>query len=165
MKQRDPMLAAWEKTLARKSDAGAILTTTGEVLRTFQDVEKQAHAFAGKIDIFRAGQVVAIQIGNHEDWPSLLLACWRRHLVVLPLEQSMSSRERDAALEICKAAGSYNGQNRQSSRAELGRESAIAPQINLRNNGRAARDSVSRRTITRGLRPDFPDDGHFRCRS
>src|SRR5207344_2737417 len=49
------------------------------------------------------GSVIAIQIGNHEDWPSILIACLRRQLVVLPLEQSMNDQQRDAALEICRA--------------------------------------------------------------
>jgi acyl-CoA synthetase (AMP-forming)/AMP-acid ligase II len=105
MKSLDPLLAEWDKILARKGNAAAILATTGEVLRTFRDVEENARGFADKIDLFRAGEVVAIQIGNHEDWPSIMLACLRKQLVVLPLERSTSERERDAALEICKATG------------------------------------------------------------
>lgn len=104
MKSTDPLLIAWEKTLAEKGDAPAILAATGEVSRTFNDIEQQGRELAGKIDMFKAGDVVAIQIGNHADWPSLLLACLRKGLVVLPLEQSISERERDAALEICKAS-------------------------------------------------------------
>jgi long-chain acyl-CoA synthetase len=104
MKSSDPLLTAWDKTLARKRDTAAVLATSGETLRTVDDVEKAARAFAGKIDMFHPGEVVAIQIGNHEDWPSLLLACLRKQLVVLPLEQSISERERDTALEICRAS-------------------------------------------------------------
>src|SRR5436189_919980 len=50
-----------------------------------------------------AGSVIAIQIGNHEDWPSILIACLRKRLVVLPLEQSIRDQERDAAREVCQA--------------------------------------------------------------
>src|SRR5205814_1861966 len=57
-----------------------------------------------KIDIFREGDVVAVRIGNHEDWPSIFIACLRKRLVVLPLEQSISDPQRDAALEICRAS-------------------------------------------------------------
>lgn len=103
MKSTDPLLNAWEKTLARKGGAPAILATSGQVSRTFADIEQRAQGLAGTIDMFKAGDVVAIQIGNHADWPSLLLASLRRQLAVLPLEQSMGERERDAALEICRA--------------------------------------------------------------
>ena len=105
MKSADPLLKAWEKTLAGKGDGAAILVANGEVSRTFDDIEQRARELAGKIDIFKPGNVVAIQIGNHADWPSILLACLRKGLIVLPLEQSISERERDAALEICNAAG------------------------------------------------------------
>jgi acyl-CoA synthetase (AMP-forming)/AMP-acid ligase II len=105
MKSADPLLKAWEKTLAGKGDWAAILATNGEVSRTFDDIEQQARELAGKIDILKPGNVVAIQIGNHADWPSILLACLRKGLIVLPLEQSISERERDAALDICRAKG------------------------------------------------------------
>src|SRR5947208_6273497 len=49
------------------------------------------------------GSVIAIQIGNHEDWPSILIACLRSDLVVLPLEQSVNDQQRNATLELCKA--------------------------------------------------------------
>jgi acyl-CoA synthetase (AMP-forming)/AMP-acid ligase II len=101
MKSLDPLLAEWDKILARKGNAAAILATNGEVWRTFRDVEEIARGFADKIDMFHAGEVVAVQIGNHEDWPSIMLACLRKQLVVLPLERSISERERAAALEIC----------------------------------------------------------------
>ncbi len=64
---------------------------------------KRARDFERKIETFKAGSVIAIQIGNHEDWASILIACLRRRLVVLPLEQSISDQQRDAALEICSA--------------------------------------------------------------
>ena len=103
MKSSDPLLQDWEKTLARKRDRPAIFATSGEVLRTFGDIEQRARNLMRRIDVFHEGSVVAVQIGNHEDWPSILIGCLRRHLVVLPLEQSMSERQRGEALEICKA--------------------------------------------------------------
>ena len=56
------------------------------------------------MDELLAGAVVAVQIGNHEDWPAIFIACLRKQLVVLPLDQSIGEQQRDAALEICRAS-------------------------------------------------------------
>src|SRR4029450_8847850 len=103
MKSSDPLLSAWVKTLARKRDAPAIFATSGEVLRTFGEIEERTRVLLKKIDVVREADVLAVQIGNHEDWPSIFIACLSRHLVVLPLEQSISQQQRDEALEICRA--------------------------------------------------------------
>src|SRR5262249_17675886 len=68
------------------------------------EIEEQARLFEQKIDALPAGAVVAVQIGNHEDWPSVFVACLRRQLVVLPLDESVSEQQRDVALEICRAS-------------------------------------------------------------
>ncbi len=101
----DALLYSWGETLARKGDVGAIFGTSGDVSRTFAEIETQARDFERKIDMFEVNSVLAIQIGNHPDWPAILLACFRRGVVVLPLEQSISERERYAALKICRASG------------------------------------------------------------
>jgi acyl-CoA synthetase (AMP-forming)/AMP-acid ligase II len=103
MKSSDPLLEAWEKTLARKRDAAAIFATSGQVLRTFDEIERRTRDFLESIGAFHEGDVLAVQVGNHEDWPSILIGCLRRHLIVLPLEQSISEQQRGDALEICKA--------------------------------------------------------------
>jgi len=103
MKAGDPLLAAWQSTVSRKGGDAAVFDSTGKIARSFRDVEEGARAFYTKIDAFPAGTIVAVQIGNHEDWPSVFVACVRKQLVVLPLDQSISKRQRDAALEICKA--------------------------------------------------------------
>jgi long-chain acyl-CoA synthetase len=105
MKSNDPLLAAWKTILARAKDAPAIFDTRGEITRTFDQIEADAHDFEAKIDLFAAGCVVAIQIGNREDWPAILLACLRKRLVVLPLEQTVSEQARNAALSTCQCAG------------------------------------------------------------
>jgi long-chain acyl-CoA synthetase len=105
MKSDDALLAAWAETLGRKEDAPAIFETSGAVARTFRAIEEQAREFARKIDMFESGSVVAIQVGNHFDWAAMLLACLRRKLVVLPLEQTIGGDQREAALKICNAAG------------------------------------------------------------
>jgi acyl-CoA synthetase (AMP-forming)/AMP-acid ligase II len=56
------------------------------------------------MDKLPPGAVVAVQIGNHEDWPAVFIACLRKQLVVLPLDQSIGEQQRDAALEICRAS-------------------------------------------------------------
>jgi long-chain acyl-CoA synthetase len=103
MKLDDALLAEWEKTVARKGDTAAIFDTRGEVLRTFSDIERQARALQSQIDAYTPGQVNAIEIGNHPDWPSLLLACLRRQVVVLPLDESLAAEQRAAARKICTA--------------------------------------------------------------
>src|SRR4030095_5448249 len=103
MKSSDPLLSAWVKILARKRDTPAIFATSGEVLRTFGEIEERTRVLWKKIDVVREGNVLALQCGIHEDWPSIFIACLSRHLVVLPLKQSISHQQRDEALEICRA--------------------------------------------------------------
>ena len=105
MKAKDGLLERWETILARKGDAPAIFNTRGQINRTFRAIDEYARKFESKIDRFAAGSVIAVQIGNHEDWPSILIACLRRGMIVLPLEQSISDHQRDAALKICNASG------------------------------------------------------------
>ena len=103
MKSSDPLLEAWEKTLARKYDAPAIFATSGEVLRSFGEIEQCTGNFLKRINVFSEGEVLGVQIGNHEDWPAIFLGCLHRHLVVLPLEQSIGEQQRHEALKISKA--------------------------------------------------------------
>jgi long-chain acyl-CoA synthetase len=104
MKSDDALLFAWKRTLSRAGDRPAIFTTGGKALRAFAEIEARAGELDRKIDMLPAGSVIAIQIGNHADWPSIFIACLRRGLVVLPLEQSMNEQQRSAALEVCKAS-------------------------------------------------------------
>jgi len=104
MKSSDGLLAAWKQTVARAKDSPAIFNTRGEVARRFPDIEECARDFQTEIASFAEGSVVALQIGNHEDWPSILIACLRKRLVVLPLEQSISHQQRSAVLSICRAS-------------------------------------------------------------
>jgi acyl-CoA synthetase (AMP-forming)/AMP-acid ligase II len=103
MKSDDALQAAWEETLARKGDAPAVFDTRGEVLRTFRDVDNRARELQAGIGASE-GEVYAIDIGNHPDWPSHLLASLRRRLVALPLEGSVTPQQREAALAVCNAS-------------------------------------------------------------
>ena len=105
MKPKDVLLERWKETLARKSNSPGIFNTRGEIARSFRQIDESARDFEAKIDAFDSGSVLAVQIGNHEDWPSILIACLRRGVVVLPLEQSISEQQRNAALKICHANG------------------------------------------------------------
>ena len=104
MKHRDPLLIAWQTTVSRKANDAAVFDANGRVARTFRDIEGQARAFEAKIDDLLPGTVLAVQIGNHEDWPAVFIACLRQQLVVLPLDQSVGDQQRNAALEICRAS-------------------------------------------------------------
>src|SRR6266571_1065397 len=106
---QDALAERWGAILARKGDAPAIFKPTGDVARTFRQIDARARDFESKIDTLTAGSVVAVQIGNHEDWPSILIACLRRGVVVLPLEQSIRDQQRDAAMKICNANGVVSG--------------------------------------------------------
>ena len=105
MKPKDVLLQRWEAILAQKGDEPAIFNTRGQVDRTFRGIDERARGFEPKIDKFADGSVIAVQIGNHEDAPSIFIACLRRGIVVLPLERSISEQQREAALKICKATG------------------------------------------------------------
>ena len=104
MKPCDPLLAAWHETISHKADRSAVFDPTGTIVRSFREVEERARAFDAKIAALPAGAVVAVQIGNHQDWPSVFIACLRKQLVVLPLDESITEQQRDGALQICEAA-------------------------------------------------------------
>lgn len=105
MKSGDAILQAWEETLARKGDSAAIFDTKGAVTRTFSQIEAQSRELACKLKQFEPGSVIAVQVGNDPAWPEILIACFRRKLVVLPLETTISKQERESALKACKVSG------------------------------------------------------------
>lgn len=107
MNPDDALLKAWEKTLRGRGERPAVFDSSGAVTRTFGGIEQRAAIFHSQLDSLPRGAVIAIQIGNHPDWPSLLLACLRRGIVVLPLEPSISEQERIWAMELCRASGVF----------------------------------------------------------
>ena len=98
----DPILEAWEETLEKNRQRAAILDAQGKIARTFSEIEERTGHFATQLAAIPPGQVIAIQIGNHPDWPSLFLACLRKQLVVLPLEQTISDEQKHNAFKICR---------------------------------------------------------------
>jgi len=113
MKPRDVLLERWEEVLARKGDSPAIFNTAGEVVRTFRQIDGHAHEVESKMPEARPNSLNAIQIGNHINWPSLFLACLRRKRIVLPIDESVSKQQADAAVSIAAGCGNVDwGDNR-----------------------------------------------------
>ncbi|MBA3544708.1 MAG: acyl--CoA ligase [Chthoniobacterales bacterium] len=104
MKSGDALLAAWDATLARHRADPAVFDTQRRVLLRFGEIEELSRR-CDELEGFDPGQIVAIQIGNHPHWPALFLACLRRGIVVLPIEKTVSERERASALQTCRASG------------------------------------------------------------
>ncbi|HEY5036246.1 MAG TPA: class I adenylate-forming enzyme family protein, partial [Chthoniobacterales bacterium] len=103
----DPLLAAWDETVRQRANDAAIYDRQRRVVLRFGELETLSRCYEDEsgLEDFRAGEIIALQIGNHAHWPALFLACLRRRLVVLPLERTMSDAERASALQICRAAG------------------------------------------------------------
>ena len=107
MKQKDALLERWDEILGRKGDAPAVFDTRREVVRTFREIETRAIAQA-KLQTGEPHNISAIQIGNDFDWPSMFLACLRKKLVVLPIDESVSPEQARAALSLAAKSGSTN---------------------------------------------------------
>jgi long-chain acyl-CoA synthetase len=97
------ILKAWSDVLAQRRDDPAILAPNGETLRTFGSIEADAEMFAAELGT-GAGDVVAVQIGNHPWLPGLLLALWRLGSVPVLLDQSLQGSAREGALTLCRAS-------------------------------------------------------------
>src|SRR5262245_261940 len=70
MKQGDPLLFAWQATTSRRGDDPAVFDASGRIARSFRDIEGHARGFEAKMDKLLPGAIVAVQIGNHQDWPA-----------------------------------------------------------------------------------------------
>lgn len=104
----DPLLAAWDETVARRGPDPAIYDTQGKLLFRFQEIDSLSRAYEGNDSGLKKlgdAEILAVQIGNHPHWPALFLACLRRGIVVLPVEKTVSEMERTAALRTCHVAG------------------------------------------------------------
>ena len=103
MKSNDPLLDAWQATLARKAGEPAVFDTRGEVVLTFGDIETQARFFQDQMQNRARGDIHAIDIGNDPAWPAIFLACLRQELVALPLDEATTAAQRDAVVKFCRA--------------------------------------------------------------
>lgn len=98
------LLTAWKSTLGRRGTAAAILHPGGATLRTFVGIELEALKVARMFGRIPAGSVVAVQLGNSEVWPEVLLALWRRKLVPMPLADDVSEADMAVTLGTIRAA-------------------------------------------------------------
>src|SRR5436853_610677 len=129
MKAQDPLLAAWEETLARKRDAPAIFNPGGEVVSSFLQIEERARAIEAKMPTARPHNVNAIQIGNHEDWPPIFLACLRTQRVVLPIDESVGKEQADTAVSIAAKSGIIDWGNKPPTLFKLTSGTTAQPRI------------------------------------
>src|SRR5947209_1605134 len=132
----NPILEAWEATRARNRDLAAIVNADGKVVRTFSQIEERAGHFARQLETIGPGKVIAVQIGNHRDWPSLFLACLRKQVVVLPLEQTISEEQKRNAFQMCRVGALAS----LSSRAESRDPADLTLKITHRDPSTFARD-------------------------
>ncbi len=105
----NPILAAWQNTLARGGQHPAIYSPTGAVLRSFMQIGLEALKIARLFDRIPPHSVVAVQVGNSELWPELMLALWRRKLIPMPISE-MGAAELAYTLGTCRAAAMVTNQ-------------------------------------------------------
>jgi len=129
MKSSDPLLKAWERTLTQKRDAPAIFATSGEVIRTFLDIEEHARAVQTKMPPSKPFDVNAIQMGNHADWPSLFLTCLRTQRIVLPIDESISKQQAEAAFSIAARSETTDWGDRPPTLFKLTSGTTAAPRL------------------------------------
>jgi long-chain acyl-CoA synthetase len=128
MKPEDALLERWARILARKGDSAAIFDRRGEIVRTFRQIEERAVAEA-KLRIAQPYNVSAFQIGNHFDWPSSFLACLQTMRVVLPIDESVSQQQADAAVSIGAKSGITNWGNKPPTLFKLTSGTTAAPRL------------------------------------
>jgi long-chain acyl-CoA synthetase len=98
------LLVSWKKTLRRREQRPAILSDSGEVLRTFGQIEQEAAGLQSVWAEAPAGAVVGVKIGNHPGWPAVLLGLFNAGLVPLPLGDHLTEQELAQALDQSQAA-------------------------------------------------------------
>jgi len=129
MKPDDVLLERWEALLAKKGNTPAIFNTRGEVVRTFRQVEEHARQIEAKMPAVPPHNVSAIQIGNHDDWPSHFLACLRRQRVILPIDESVSKQQAEAAVSIAAKSGITDWSNKPPTLFKLTSGTTSAPRM------------------------------------
>lgn len=130
----NPILAAWQNTLARFGQTPAIYSHTGAVLRTFIQIGLEAVKVGKLFARIPPHSVVAVQIGNSERWPEVLLALWKRQLIPLPLGD-LNATEMALTLGACRAAALVSNEggplivHRRPVPSDANRWGEIAPQF------------------------------------
>ncbi|MBN8711134.1 MAG: acyl--CoA ligase [Verrucomicrobia bacterium] len=99
--EKNPILARWSEVLRRNEAKPAIFSPDGKVLRTFNDVEKEARFWASRLGFLPPRSVVSCQIGNAPEFFSFLLACWRADYCFLPFDLELARNRRDDLEKVC----------------------------------------------------------------
>src|SRR5262249_5284478 len=68
-------------------------------------IEQHARAVEARMLPLKPHNVNAIRVGNHQDWPSLFLASLRKQQIVLPIDESVSRQQADAAVSVAARSG------------------------------------------------------------
>lgn len=85
------ILERWDSVLSAGS-GGAVLSPSGEVLRTWKGIAEEAEDFGTLLGGDKGG--VALQTGNHASFPALLLACLRAGRAVSLFDAGFSGEAR-----------------------------------------------------------------------
>ncbi|HEY5895357.1 MAG TPA: class I adenylate-forming enzyme family protein [Chthoniobacterales bacterium] len=98
----DPISERWREIWSEGTSLSpALLDEKGRGIASFAEIEAAAEQWSRQLKL-TAGQVVALQIGNHPEWPAIFLALLRNQLVTLPLDASLRDQ---ATQRILRAAG------------------------------------------------------------
>ncbi|TSA36068.1 MAG: long-chain fatty acid--CoA ligase [Verrucomicrobiaceae bacterium] len=87
----NPILERWRRVVSG-GDGPAIYGPSGEVSRTFTDIQAEAEELAGHLPAISGA--VALQVGNHESFPALLLAIWRAGRTVCLFDAELQGNAR-----------------------------------------------------------------------
>jgi long-chain acyl-CoA synthetase len=99
--KKNAILDRWAKTLERWRDHAAVFHPDGSVSKTFAQIEADVEVFSRRMNQMQSGSVVAIRAGNSVHWPAILLACFRRELIPLPVGRHMAESEFGLAIRSC----------------------------------------------------------------
>ncbi len=99
--EKNPILARWSEILKQLGSKPAIFSPSGEVLRTFDEVEKDARFWGSRLGFLPPRSVVSCQIGNVPEFFSFLLACWRADYCFLPFDLELAKDRRDKLEKVC----------------------------------------------------------------
>lgn len=104
MKIDNPILDRWAAVIGTRPGRPAVFDPAGRPLLSLAAVEDGARAWGHRLATATArpapGEVVGLRIGNHPEWPAILLALFRAALIPLPLSRQMASSELAATLGL-----------------------------------------------------------------
>lgn len=99
--EKNPILARWSEVLKQRRQKPALFSPDGKVLRTFDDVEKDARFWGSRLGFLPPRSVVSCQVGNIAEFFSFLLACWRADYCFLPFDLELAKDRRDKLEKVC----------------------------------------------------------------